>query len=246
MRLHATFRKQRLDPKVIETHIEKLEHAQRKIGLDLQTPDRPARDAFHASSLESPTRVRIAYGDVTTASSTPGDDWADCRRAIVSPEDTTISAGGGVALRLLTRAGPRQLLNELAKLSPIPQGSCAVTSAGNLPVPDILHAAALRILEDGVYDINPEQIERSIVDALRVAEALQVGATWVPLLGAGVADIPPADSLAAIMRAIFNTETRLPNRTITIVIYQETILGREAVRTVLRSTLPTGYAVREE
>jgi O-acetyl-ADP-ribose deacetylase (regulator of RNase III) len=246
MRLHATFRKQQMDPKVIETHIEKLEHALRKIGLDMQAPDRPARHAFHASAKDAATLVRIAYGDVTTAATMNNGDFSECRRAIVSPEDTTISAGGGVALRLLTRAGPRQLLNELAKLSPIAQGTCAATSAGNLPVHYILHAAALRILPDGSYDINPDHIEKTIGNVLHVGEALQVGATWIPLLGAGVADIPPADSLAAIVKAIFSVETRLPKRVITIVIFQESILSRDAVRAVLRSTLPTDYSVTED
>jgi O-acetyl-ADP-ribose deacetylase (regulator of RNase III) len=245
MRLHATFRRQRLNPEVIEAHIQKLERAQQKVGLDSGVEERPLHSAFHANSPESVTEVRVAYGDVTTPSMASNDPWLDCRRAVVSPEDTTISAGGGVALRLLTKAGPRQLLNELSKLSPIVQGTCAVTSAGNLPVHYILHAAALRICPDGSYEISAKHIENAVTDALRITEALQVGAVWIPLLGAGVADIPPADSLTTILRSVARSETHLIKRWLIVAIYNESVLNRDAVRTILKQTLPRHYSVIE-
>jgi O-acetyl-ADP-ribose deacetylase (regulator of RNase III) len=161
------------------------------------------------------------------------------------PRRHYVSAGGGVALRLLTKAGPRQLLNELSKMSPIAQGTCAVTSAGNLPVHYILHAAPLRICPDGSYDISAEHIETAVAHALRVAEALQVGAVWIPLLGAGVADMPPADSLTTILRVVARCETCLMKRWITIVIYEESILGRDAVRAIVKQTLPRHYSIVE-
>jgi O-acetyl-ADP-ribose deacetylase (regulator of RNase III) len=244
MRLHATFRAQKLNPEVIEAHIQRLEAAQRKVGIDAQAPDRPVRSAFSATSPDSKIEVRIAYGDVTSSSMMTDEQFRRRRRAIVSPEDTTVSAGGGVALRLLAKAGPRQLLNELSKLSPIAQGSCAATSAGALPVHYILHAAALRILPDGSYEINVDHLRNAAAAALRLAYALEVTALWIPLLGAGVASVPPQASLTAILEAVANWETSPTARCVTVVIYQESILDRDAVRTVLRQTLPS-YSIAE-
>jgi len=73
--------------------------------------------------------------------------FSGMRRAVVSPEDTTVSAGGGVALRLLTLAGPRYLLNELTKL------------------PDVAQAAALavrRALSDQIFDIFRKEADAAL------------------------------------------------------------------------------------
>jgi O-acetyl-ADP-ribose deacetylase (regulator of RNase III) len=237
MRLHATLRAQHLNPDAIERHIEKLETAQRRIGFDGHVPDFPVRYAFRMASDPLRTEVRVGYGDVTSSSSMADPEFKDRRRAVVSPEDTTISAGGGVALRLLVKAGPRQILNELSKLSPIAHGTCAVTSAGNLPAHYIFHCAALRICPDGSYDITADRIRCAVADALRLSEALQVGAIWIPLLGAGVADVPPAESLSAILEAVARSAGTLP-RCITVVIYQESVLSRDLVRKTIASNLP--------
>lgn len=245
MRLHAIFRAQRLNPEVIEKHIENLEKAQRKVGADTRAPARPLADAFRAESTDAGTKILVAYGDVTNPS---GARWAaldGTRRAIVSPEDTTISAGGGVALRLLTKAGPRQLLNELSKLSPISHGTCAVTSGGDLPFQYLIHAAALQIGQNGEYNIGPESIRSAIADSIRLADSLGVAELWIPLLGTGVANVPADQSLAAILGAIVSSDTQSSNRTITVAIFQESILGRDSVRVVLAASLPPHYRVTE-
>jgi len=245
MRLHATFRAQNLNTDVIETHINKLEKAQHRIGIDRETPDRLVRYAFRAVSPDG-TEVRVAYGDITSQSMMSESSLLDCRRAVVSPEDTTISAGGGVALRLLSKAGSRHLLNELSKLSPIPHGCCAVTSAGNLPVHYIIHAAALRICTDGSYDITRESVRATVEEALRISEVLEINALWIPLLGAGVASVPAADSFAAILSVLASSKVSSPRkRNLNVVIYEESVLGRDEVRLGLKNAFASDFSITE-
>lgn len=245
MRLHATFRAQKLAPEVIEVHIQKLLDAQRRLGLQADSPDQPVRQSFRAVSNESVREVRVAYGDITSLSAMCDGEFSGMRRAVVSPEDTTISAGGGVALRLLTKAGPRYLLNELSKLAPIDHGTCTVTSAGNLPVHYIFHAAALRICPDGSYDITNQRVKQAAADALRCAETLKVRALWIPLLGAGVATVPASESLRWILSAIADSETELDRQCITLVIFQESIVGRNEARAALEAELGPRFSVME-
>jgi len=245
MRLHATFREQKLDPKIIDEHIDKLLEAQKKLGAPAAGPDQPVQSAFRAVSDDGKREIRIAYGDVTSESMMGDPEFAGMRRAVVSPEDTTISAGGGVALRLLSKAGPRNLLNELSKLSPIDHGTCAVTSAGKLPLPYIFHAAALRICPDGSYDISSGRVEEVTSDILHCAEALKVGALFVPLLGAGVANRPASESLKAILSAIATSTTALERQCITIVIFMESIVSRDDALGAVEEKLTPGFVVSD-
>ena len=243
MRLHAIFRARELAPDVIDDHIQKLQKAQHSLGLRQESTDQQIREAFRAVSNDHRTEVRVSYGDITSTSMMSADEFSAIRRAVVSPEDTTISAGGGVALRLLTKAGPRYLLNELSKLGPIKHGTCAVTSAGNIPVHYLIHAAALQICPDGSYDIDSERIQEAVQHVLVCAETLNVGALWIPLLGAGVADLPAQESLSTILSAISISETVLSWRCLTVVIFQESIVGRDEARTIMEKTLGAEFSV---
>ncbi|NND73574.1 MAG: hypothetical protein HKN44_01070 [Ilumatobacter sp.] len=244
MRLHATFHKQDFDPDVIETHIRKLQDAQRKLGLQADQPDKGARNVLRASADDG-REIRVAYGDITSSSMIGDTEFATTRTAVISPEDTTISAGGGVALRLLTKAGPRFLLNELSKLGPIDQGSCAVTSAGNLPIHYVFHAAALQIGRSGEYEITPHDVRCSVSDALRCAEALRVGALWIPLLGAGVATVPQEESFKAIVSAIAESETTLERQVLTVVIFDETMVSPSQAYRTMQDALGPDFTVSE-
>ena len=80
------------------------------------------------------------------------DDFANTRRAVISPDDTLISASGGAALALVLKAGPQVVLNELSKFSSVTQCQIVVTSGGDLPVHYIYHAAATRLNPDGASE----------------------------------------------------------------------------------------------
>lgn len=81
-----------------------------------------------------------AYGDVTKRLWMSHEEFERVTRAVVSPEDTCISAGGGVAYLLLEKAGKYAILNELSKFSslsedgqsPVERGKVAVTSCASV------------------------------------------------------------------------------------------------------------------
>ena len=165
---------------------------------------------------------------------------ADSRRAVVSPEDTCISAGGGVAFALLAKAGPRIILNELSKLSPIGHCDVVATSGGNLPVHYIFHAAAIRIEADATYSVTERDVSTTFTAALECAAALGVEVIFAPLIAAGVGPLTPAQSFAAIISAFSAWDGQVRPMTVVIVIYKESLLPRADVESTLRREL-SGY-----
>jgi O-acetyl-ADP-ribose deacetylase (regulator of RNase III) len=159
---------------------------------------------------------------------------------VVSPEDTLLSAGGGVALTLAEKAGSRTLLNDLGKVAPIRHGTAAVTSAGNLPVHYVFHAAALEIDVDGEYHVDAPKVEAAMADVLMQADALGVSRLLVPLLGAGVGGLSPAESLLAIMSAAVAQPAARVARTLTVVIFDESVLPHGEIRAAIDNAVVSG------
>jgi O-acetyl-ADP-ribose deacetylase (regulator of RNase III) len=168
------------------------------------------------------------------------------RRAIISADDTCISAGGGVAKLLLEKAGEHNLLNEIAKFAPIAQCGVVVTSGGKLPVHYIFHAATLEIEEIGEnlqYSVSVNDVYKTMTEALNKASALQVGALWVPLMGAGVAPLKPKQSLEGILEAINDWASKKHALDILIVIYKESELPRNIVRQCFTRKLDSRFFI---
>src|SRR5262249_29232395 len=112
MRLRHVFGRAGLDPRAIETHLKALDAQRRRIQASDVSPE-----SVCSARREAPqTVVRVLYGDITSRSLMGAPEFAGARRAVVSPDDTCISAGGGVAYGILRKAGAQVLLNELGKL----------------------------------------------------------------------------------------------------------------------------------
>ncbi len=238
MRLRYLFARKGLPQEAIEKHISSLEQQKKKLDFNSHFPYPDV--AFKALRSECSTEIRIHYGDITRRSYIENDEFGAIRRAIVSPEDTFLSAGGGVALKLLNKAGSVFMLNELAKFAPVGRGSVAVTSGGNLPLHYIFHAASIEIENDGSYAVSEEDVYKTAKAVLEKSVALGVGALWIPLLGAGVASLKPRQSLDGILRAISEQAGSL---TILVFIYQEKELSRQEVYECLENRLGSAYSI---
>lgn len=204
----------------LRTQKEKLEGKLVHLGLHKQQ-----KSIFSAKNEKTLLNLEVVYGDITNPTIMEANRFADLRRAIVSPEDTCLSAGGGVALRLLNGAGSYVILNELSKFSKIEQGTIAVTSGGRLPVHYIFHAASIKIKEDGSYDVSLESIHCTMQSILEKALALEIRLLLVPLMGAGLASLGPkrlgsVRSFEAILEAIAGWG-KTYEMTIQVVIYDE-------------------------
>ncbi|MDQ3697098.1 MAG: SIR2 family protein [Gemmatimonadota bacterium] len=249
MRLRRIFTQAGLSDDAVGRHLQSLRQGRASIGKRGGGAVRPPPETvLVASHAPSATDLRVIYGDISSRSLMGADEFAPRRRAVVSPEDTCISAGGGVAYALLQKAGPEIILHELAKFSKIPQRTVAVTSGGNLPVHHIFHAATIEIAPDATYVVTPEDVRATTAAALVHAAALDVGALWTPLLAAGVASMQPRDSFRAILEAVDEQRVRAPRGdapplTISVVIYREKDLPRHVVLDTFTSTLGTTFTV---
>jgi O-acetyl-ADP-ribose deacetylase (regulator of RNase III)/NAD-dependent SIR2 family protein deacetylase len=234
MRLRFIFANAGLTEEAIDQHLQKLRQQREKLKK-VDPGWRPQPDLIlKAESVKSNIGVRVMYGDITSRSLMSGDEFQGQRRAVVSPEDTCISAGGGVAYTLLLESGPKMLLNGVSKCSPILQSTVAVTSAGDLPVHYIIHAASLKIEKDASYSVNQRDVKQTMDSVLEKANSLEIGVLWTPLLAAGAASLNPIDSYEAILNSIAEYDNSLNSSqtnhlTITIVIYQEKDIGRNSV-----------------
>jgi O-acetyl-ADP-ribose deacetylase len=231
MRVASLLESRGIPPEAIDKHLAHLKEAQSKLSKRQHAPTDPPRKITDFKLNTSGAAVEIVYCDIASQDLL-GSHQGNGRHAVVSADDTLISAGGGVALSLLSKAGKEYLLNELGKLTPIPQGSAVVTSAGNLPLHYIIHAAAMDIDAKGDYSVTTESISRAVSDTLMKAETLGVTSMFIPLIGAGVGGVSAADCLNAIMEAADSSRHLQPDRHITIVIFDEIILGRNAVEQI--------------
>jgi O-acetyl-ADP-ribose deacetylase len=248
MHLRHVFSSVGLSDQVIDEHIGSLKKRQALLNastIDRQVPE----EVFLAEQPRSGFKVHVVYGDISSRSllNVTGDNPG--RVAVVSPEDTSISAGGGVAYKLLGKAGKLYLLNELAKLAPIKHGEVAVTSGGRLPVQYIFHAAAVEICEeDGkvAYRVSKSSVYSSMLAILEKAAALDVGALYVPLLGTGVAGLASELSLEGLLEAIRDWDASGKNSSsVSIVVYRDKDLERHLVGQCLDHILTPEFRVKQ-
>ena len=146
LRLRRVFSRATLSPSRIDEHIRRL--AQVKIDIANASGGRLVVErAFQLRRGDR--RVWIAYGDIASRSFLGHTEFNNKVRAVVSPDDTFLSVGGGVAISLAEKSGMRSTLHEVSKFAPVPQGESRVTSGGDLPVHYVIHAATIEVSEAG-------------------------------------------------------------------------------------------------
>ncbi len=185
MRLRRVFDRANLPPNRVEEHIGKLKRP-KPGSTNLDGQSLRVERAFKLTLNDK--HLWLAYGDIASRSYLGHEGFNGKIRAVVSPDDTFLSVGGGVAVALAERAGIRSTLHEVSKFVPVPQGESRVTSAGSLPVHYIIHAATIEVADEG-YRVTGDNVRETFRDVLQKAVALGVEVLSVPLLGAGVADL---------------------------------------------------------
>jgi O-acetyl-ADP-ribose deacetylase (regulator of RNase III) len=223
-----------IPPPVIDQHLKRLDEAQNRLNVRSGAVVRQPQKVIDFKLRSSGASVAVFYSDITSQELLSVNSSAQERAAIVSADDTMISAGGGVAFSLLKRAGPKFLLNELGKLAPIPQGTTAVTSGGSLPVQYIIHAAALDIDASGNYSVTTDSVVSVVSEALAKVEPLGIDRIYFPLIGAGVAGLSAAECLDAILYAAESARDLPGTLNIVIAIFDYQILEPYAIRRIAR------------
>lgn len=252
MRLRQVFERANLSGATISKHIASLTKEQRQLKEKAKTSPAEHETVAVAASRAGPLEVHLVYGDITKRAWMGSEPFSRDVRAVVSPEDTCVSAGGGVAYLLLDKAGPPFILNELAKFAPVPRTTVAVTSGGALPAHYIFHAAAIEIGEgpagDVKYFVSPQDVLDTTANILKKGAALGVGALWVPLMGAGVAsqkgEFGPQQSLESILEAVAAWAGPAHPMKVMIVIYADKVLTRDKARATLHEKLDPGFSIQ--
>src|SRR5260370_2486105 len=248
MRLRRIVSRGGLTKEAINARLDRLAGKQQDSwnNQELRRRSRAATRVWTARHSQTPIVVDVFYGDITSRSFMSSEELRDVRRAVLSPEDTLISAGGGVALALLEKAGQHQTLNELSKFQRVRHKEVVVTSGGELPVNYIFHAAATDLDHDGKSSITTADIEETMGKALKIAVALEVKAVFLPLVGAGLEAINPEASFAAMLAAVraFAEATTSYSIQLAFVIRDEGTLSRREIGETMRATLGTDFEVR--
>jgi len=178
--------------------------------------------------------VVIAYGDITNEALALLPRLRGTKRAIVTSDDTYFTAGGGVALSILHKAGQRAILNELEKFSkPVGPAEVLVTSSGSFLTQYIFHTAIVGLdrSDGGKYVVNEEHISRATEGIVDHMKAMGVCTVYIPLLGSGVGDIKADRSLAQILAAIQGCKERAPAGAVfVVVVYSRNHLPPERAR----------------
>jgi O-acetyl-ADP-ribose deacetylase (regulator of RNase III) len=241
MRLRYIYSNAGLNENAIKKHLQNLRQQRERIENTRSHEHHEPDIILKAQHTHNGLEIRVMYGDITSRALMSDPEFQEKRRAVISPEDTCISAGGGVAYGLLLKAGQKALLNELAKFSPIPQNEVAVTSAGNLPVHYIIHAATLKIESDATYSVDRHNVQMTMDAVLNKLDSLGIEVVWTPLIASGAASLKAIDSFDAILNSLCDYANLNKNSgravTIIIVIYQEKDLSRQSVFESFRDIL---------
>jgi len=241
MRLRKIFSEAGLSDVAITKHLSTLEPKRTHMGGSSEERRFPELTCS-GRSKSGKVEVRVLYGDITSRTFMSSEQFSRVRRAIISPDDTFITAGGGVAEGLLLKADRQFMLNELGKFAPISHGAIAVTSAGNLPVHYVFHAAAIKVQEGGVYAVSKESVRDAMTASLSAAALLQVAVLWAPLMGTGAAGLAPAVSFCGILEAIAEAERRnVLEITVLICIYKHSVLEKHDVEASMINILGSQF-----
>jgi O-acetyl-ADP-ribose deacetylase (regulator of RNase III) len=235
MRLRRVFGRAQLAPERVDEHIRNLKRPNPGTTIS-EGQTRTVERVF--AMRRSDRSLWFAYGDIASRSYLGHESFGHTIRAVVSPDDTFLSVGGGVAVALAERAGMQAVLHEVSKFVPVPQGESRVTSAGALPIHYIIHAATIEVSNEG-YRVTSDDVRRTFRDVLRRAAALGVEVLSVPLLGAGVAGLSTEASFQGLLEGYHDLLTEAVPATVVFVVYREAQLARSVARTMVENLFGT-------
>jgi len=137
-----------------------------------------------------PAILRVVQGDISTFE---GD-------AVVNAANNHLRMGTGVAGALLSRGGGA-IQDEcdafIRREGPLKVGEAAITSAGNLSVRYVIHAAAM-----GDHPPTPETIRNATKSAMQLAREYKILSIAFPVLGSGVGGFPFNEAARIIVEEI--------------------------------------------
>lgn len=121
--------------------------------------------------------------------------------AIVNAANERLAHGGGVAGAIARKGGPvvqRESDEWVRKYGPVPTGSAAITSGGNLKARYVIHAVG------PVYDGTPRSAEllaSAVRSALRLADEYGLKSVALPAISTGIFGYPMEEAAEVSLKA---------------------------------------------
>lgn len=229
----------------IKKHLQNLKDRKQKFELSKKTISKKTYDAFNIHNKKNNYEINIYYGNIASRSFLHFDKNPELKKVVVSPDDTFLSAGGGVSYDLLNKGGKSKILNELYKLYPVNQNDIAITSGFELPVNYIFHAAAIKIDKNANYNITPHSLKDTIKNILLRFNNLDCNLLSLPLIGSGLGSLTATDSFNIIWGELVNLPTYKDKKIFNIVISEEKRLQRDLIRKACAKLDPLSFITTE-
>jgi O-acetyl-ADP-ribose deacetylase (regulator of RNase III) len=157
-----------------------------------------------------PTKIHLSKGDIT--------DMAV--EAIVSPANTDLLMGSGVAAAIRRKGGER-IQEDCERLAPIRLGAARVTTAGNLKALFVIHAATMRPGEKA----TAESIRLATQQILLRAEEKTIKSLALPAIGTGAAGFPVEECARIMLKVVLeHIKVRTSLEKIHFVLYDDAAL----------------------
>ena len=135
------------------------------------------------------TTIELKSGDITDFE---GD-------AIVNAANTDLKLGSGVAGAIRVKGGPT-IQEECDKIGPIGLGEAAITSAGNLKVKFVIHAATMHLGGKATID----SLHKAVYNALKKGNKYDIHSIAFPALGSGVGGIDKQTCAKVMLSAFYD------------------------------------------
>lgn len=163
-----------------------------------------------------PPRTRIVQDDITTL----GVD------AIVSPANSRMEMGGGLAATIRERGG-EVVQEEAREYAPVAVGEAVITTAGDLPCTHVIHAPTM---EEPAQDVTAVNTRKAMKGILACAREHGIQEVAVPGLGTGVGGVDDGAAARAMVDVVLEWDRDRP-RSVVMVGYEDELYAafREAV-----------------
>jgi len=136
-----------------------------------------------------------------------GDITKETTDAIVNPANTRLRHGGGVA-GAIVRAGGAAIQVESLELAPVPTGSAAVTTGGDLPCRYVVHAVG-PVWGGGAFN-EVELLRLAVNRCLMIAQERRWRSISVATISAGVFGFPRELAVETIVETAMAFFRRFP------------------------------------
>jgi O-acetyl-ADP-ribose deacetylase (regulator of RNase III)/predicted enzyme related to lactoylglutathione lyase len=214
------------------------EFAARGVTFDGPPADQPWEGGARVATARDPDGNRVSFLAFPRSGGPrvevfEGDILDVCADALVNAANTQLRHGGGVAAAIAGAAGP-ELVAESERAGFCPLGQAVATTAGRLPARRVIHVPTIDYTTG--RRATPADITAGTRAALEICRREGLRRVALPLLGAGVAGLPP-ERVVAAMRDAWGDFGDLE-----VVVCAHSPSDRAAVRAVLGEKLPTAAA----